>query len=108
MSSQLPGILIAEDDRLMRMKLKRILEQELGVEVLAAEDGEQAWQMFLAAEDIQFIISDWMMPVCDGPELCARVRQAENRLSTYFILTTARTGTAEELFQKVSKPAEMS
>jgi sigma-B regulation protein RsbU (phosphoserine phosphatase) len=87
----LPRILIVEDERVMRMKLSRFVEREIGAEVVVAEDGEQAWELFQQNHDIQFVISDWMMPECDGPELCARIRQATGRLYTYFILATART-----------------
>lgn len=86
----LPRVLIAEDAKLMRLKLQRFLEQEMGVEVIVAENGEQAWEIF-REQDIRFVISDWMMPVCDGPELCQRIRSLKDRPYTYFILVTSRT-----------------
>lgn len=90
MPKQAPRILIVEDEKVMRLKLQRILEQDLGAEVLVAEDGEQAWEIFQAAEDVQFVISDWVMPRCDGVELCGRIRSVEDRPYTYFIIATAR------------------
>jgi len=90
MSKQRPRILVADDDKVTRLKLCHILEQDVGAEVLTADDGEQAWEIFIADESIQFIISDWVMPQCDGPQLCARVRGQKNRPYTYFILATAK------------------
>lgn len=84
----LPRILIAEDEKISLLQLQRFLAQELGVETLTARDGEEAWELF-QTHDVQFVISDWEMPRCDGPELCRRVRQ-EQRRYTYFILLTAR------------------
>ena len=84
-------ILIAEDDLISRKVLRLTLEQ-LGHEVLIAEDGASAWKMF-DQEPVQVIISDWMMPGLDGLELCRRIRDRPRTLYTYFILlTAARTG----------------
>ncbi|MBN2081479.1 SpoIIE family protein phosphatase [bacterium] len=89
----------------MRMKLRRVLEQDIGAEVIVAEDGEQAWEIFQAAEDIQFVISDWVMPLCDGPALCARIRKITDRPYTYFILATAK-AEAEDLVEGMASGAD--
>lgn len=85
-----PRILVADDDKVSRLKVRHILEADVGADVLLAEDGEQAWEIFLADENIHFIISDWIMPGCNGPELCQRVRARTGRPYTYFILATAK------------------
>ena len=90
----MPGVskvLVADDDRDSLLKLKRFLEEEIGVETIVATDGEEAWRMFQENTDLQFVISDWLMPGCDGPELCGRIRAAEGRRYTYFILLTGKT-----------------
>jgi phosphoserine phosphatase RsbU/P len=84
----LPRILIAEDEKVSLLQLQRFLTKELEVEILVAHDGEEAWELF-QANDVQFVISDWEMPRCNGPELCRRVREHQGRY-TYFILLTAR------------------
>ena len=65
-------VLIAEDDPVSALLLRRTIERE-GHEVSVAVDGTAAWQSFLE-ERPQLLISDWMMPGLDGPELCRRVR----------------------------------
>ncbi len=97
-------VLIAEDARLMRLKLQRFLEHEMGVEVIVAEDGEQAWEIF-REQDIRFVISDWMMPGCDGPELCQRIRGLKDRPYTYFILVTSRSD-KEDLLEGMASGAD--
>lgn len=87
-------ILIAEDD-FISGKVLRLTLQKLGHEVLLAEDGAQAWQMF-DQEPVRIVISDWMMPGLDGLELCRRVRDRPRTPYTYFILlTAARTSGAD-------------
>jgi phosphoserine phosphatase RsbU/P len=90
MTEDKPIILIADDEEIMRLKLKRFVEKEFQVTTLLAADGEQAWALY-NANDIRFVISDWMMPGCDGPELCARIRQNTSRPYTYIVLLTGRT-----------------
>jgi len=86
-----PRVLIADDEQISRLKLTRVLSKDLGVEVLEAVDGEEAWELFQQNADVQFVISDWIMPKCDGPELCQRIRNLPNRRYTYFILLTGKT-----------------
>jgi two-component system cell cycle response regulator len=78
-------ILIAEDEPLSRFLLATAVKQ-FGHDCLLAEDGAQAWQLF-QTHAVDVIISDRMMPVMDGVELCRRVRQAPQGY-TYFIFLT--------------------
>lgn len=103
-------ILIAEDDTASRRILATMLGK-WGYEVLSAEDGKVAWELYLANEDIQLIVSDWMMPDIDGVELCRLVREKKDRRYTYFILLTAKTqvddivsGLEEGADDYISKP----
>lgn len=66
-------ILIADDDFVTRIQLARIA-QRLGHTVRVAEDGLDAWAQFEAAPP-DVLVTDWMMPGMDGPELCQRIRQ---------------------------------
>ena len=81
-------ILIAEDDAVSRLILSRAVEG-LGYEVLAADDGQTAWDTFQAERDLDVVISDWMMPGMNGLELCAKIRAANSRGYTFFIFLTA-------------------
>ena len=101
-------ILVAEDDAVSRMILQRAV-QKFGHEVLAAEDGKRAWELYREAPDVDVIISDWMMPDVDGLELCRRIRTAEHdgqdRGYTYFIFLTAL-GDREHLLQGLEAGAD--
>ncbi len=85
-------ILIADDSRVSRNLIRSILE-EMDLEVFAAEDGLAAWKIF-EREDVSILISDWLMPEMEGPELCRRVRAAAvNRPGyTYIMMVTALDG----------------
>jgi two-component system, cell cycle response regulator len=81
-------ILIAEDDAVSRMILRRSVER-FGHECLVAGDGEEAWELYRENSEVDVIISDWMMPGMDGLELCRTVRGEVRDGYTYFIFLTA-------------------
>lgn len=65
-------ILIVDDNLDMRVYVRSILQSQY--KVLEAEDGEHALEI-LHRENIDFIVSDLMMPVMDGLELSRRVKE---------------------------------
>jgi len=79
-------ILIAEDDTMSRLILKRTLEK-LGHEVIAAEDGATAWALF-QGQEVPVLITDRQMPGMDGLELCRRIRAQNRKKYTYIIIIT--------------------
>jgi sigma-B regulation protein RsbU (phosphoserine phosphatase) len=89
-SVERPRILVAEDETVSRMNLSRFLERELNAEVLTASNGLEAWEIFTRNGDIQFVISDWVMPGLTGVELCQRIRRHSDEHYTYVILLTGR------------------
>ena len=76
-------VLIAEDDAIIRMDLKEMLEEE-GYEVLEAGDGAVAVQL-ARDEQPSLVILDIKMPVMDG--LAAAQKISEERLAPVLILT---------------------
>lgn len=80
-------ILIADDDTVSRMILKRALEK-LGHEVVATEDGAAAWAVF-QKQDVPVLVTDWNMPGMDGLELCSRIRRENRKKYTYIIVITS-------------------
>src|ERR671939_475769 len=82
------NVLIAEDDAMTRLVLQRAVEHD-GHACLVAQDGLEAWQLF-QAHGVDVVISDWLMPLVDGIELCRRVRKQMDRASsyTYFVFLT--------------------
>jgi DNA-binding response OmpR family regulator len=88
-------ILIAEDDRVSRIVLSELLTKH-GHEVTAVENGQLAWDLYSSCP-VPILISDWMMPVMDGLELCRRIRSEKRASYTYVILLTALSGKANYL-----------
>lgn len=81
-------ILLADDDALSRLILKKAVER-LGHSCVTVNDGRQAWAR-VREEAFDVVISDWMMPDMDGLELCKRIREEEGAGGyTYFVLLTA-------------------
>jgi diguanylate cyclase (GGDEF)-like protein len=80
-------ILIVEDEPINRRLVKHSL-LTAGYEVVEAEDGQSAWELF-QQEPFQFIITDWMMPKLSGPELVQRIRESGKKSYTYIIMLTA-------------------
>ena len=79
-------VMVVEDGRTTRMMLKSAVER-LGHECITAADGTEAWEAF-RSRGADVIISDWLMPGIEGPELCRLVR-AHPGPYTYFVLLTA-------------------
>ena len=67
-------ILIADDEKLIRKLIGDYLKKE-GHEVLEAENGEIALQIFEANKDLELALLDIMMPEIDGWEVCRRIRE---------------------------------
>jgi DNA-binding response OmpR family regulator len=104
-------VLIAEDDVGIRDLLHELIERQ-GQTVILATDGEEAWSLF-QAQGADVIISDWIMPRVEGPELCRRVREFDAPYA-YFILLTALgdqqhhlTGRRSGADDYLSKPFDM-
>src|SRR5215469_18483840 len=88
-------VLIAEDDRDSRELLSWLLEK-LGYQVVATDNGKQAWEAF-RREKFRLVISDLLMPDVDGLELCRRIRSMPASKYTYIILLTALIGKRDYL-----------
>jgi phosphoserine phosphatase RsbU/P len=91
----MPKILVIDDDSVIRLVIKKALQNQ-GYEVILATNGqdgiEQAQQLHPA-----MIICDWIMPVVDGLEVCRQVRANPDLSTTFFILLTARGGVADRI-----------
>ncbi len=82
-------ILIAEDDLTSRTVLTAVLKKQ-GHEVVATEDGAQAWEAMQKPDAPKLAIFDWMMPEMDGPEVVRRVRTLQSDLPAYIIMLTSK------------------
>lgn len=81
-------ILIVEDDPVSGKMLEKLLIKA-GFQVILAREGRTALDI-LAERFLPLVITDWMMPVMDGLELCRAVRRGKYPGYIYLILLTAR------------------
>ncbi len=82
-------VLVAEDDPITRRLLVRFLQKK-GHTVLEAEDGEQAWSLYVSHQP-KLVITDWRMPRLDGMGLCRRIReQNQDNYTVVLILTSTK------------------
>ena len=78
-------ILFAEDDRILREMIKKLLEK-VGYEVLVAEDGENALRIFNEHRDrIHLLILDVKMPKRNGKEVYFKLKKENPYIKTIFI-----------------------
>ena len=77
-------ILIADDDATSRVVLTAVVSK-LGHDCLITSDGTSAWERLLT-QPVDVLLTDWMMPGLDGPELCARVRKSLGDRYVYIVL----------------------
>ncbi|MGL5433878.1 MAG: response regulator transcription factor [Lachnospiraceae bacterium] len=86
-------ILVVDDEARMRKLVKDFLTVK-GFQVLEAEDGEEAVDIFFEQKDISLILLDIMMPKMDGWEVCKTIRQYSQ---VPIIMLTARSEERDEL-----------
>lgn len=86
-------ILVVDDESRMRKLIRDFLTKS-GYEVLEAENGEEAVDIFLTEKDIALIILDVMMPKMDGWETCREIRKNSK---VPIIMLTAKSSEEDEL-----------
>ncbi len=100
-------VLVVDDESRMR-KLVRDFLTKSNFEVLEAENGEQAIDLFFSDKEIALIVLDVMMPKMDGWQVCKEVR-AYSKVP--IIMLTAKSDERDELLgfklgvdEYISKP----
>lgn len=100
-------ILVVDDESRMRKLVKDFLTRE-DYEVIEAENGEEAVDIFFTKKDIALIILDVMMPKMDGWEVCREIREHSD---VPIIMLTAKGNEKDELLgfelgvdEYISKP----
>ncbi|WP_028115288.1 PP2C family protein-serine/threonine phosphatase [Ferrimonas senticii] len=82
-------VLLIEDARDVRQVLKASLSR-YGYQVFDAEHGAAGLQLLQQHPDIQLVVSDVLMPVMDGHELCRVLKQKDFGRFVYLILLSSR------------------
>lgn len=100
-------ILVVDDESRMRKLVHDFLARN-NYEVLEAENGEEAVDLFFEQKDIELIILDVMMPKMDGWQVCKEIRQYS---AVPIIMLTAKSDERDELLgfelgvdEYISKP----
>lgn len=100
-------ILVVDDESRMRKLVGDFLTKK-GYEVIEAENGEQAVDLFFQNKNIALIILDVMMPKMDGWQVCREIRQYSK---VPIIMLTAKSDEKDELLgfelgvdEYISKP----
>lgn len=100
-------ILIVDDESRMRKLVGDFLTKK-GYEVIEAENGEQAVDVFFQNKNISLVILDVMMPKMDGWQVCREIRQYSK---VPIIMLTAKSDEKDELLgfelgvdEYISKP----
>jgi diguanylate cyclase (GGDEF)-like protein len=97
-------ILIAEDDFTSRTMLGAVL-QKSGHDVLAAVDGEEAWQILQQEESPKLLILDLVMPKMNGLEVIEKVRASQKKIPPYIIMLTSK-GEKRDIIQGLNAGAD--
>ena len=77
------NILLVEDDQDLNMLIRAYLQQE-GYSVVAVYNGLDALNKF-NEEKFDLVLSDIMMPLCDGYELARQIREKDNQIPIIFM-----------------------
>lgn len=86
-------VLVVDDESRMRKLVKDFLTKS-NYEVVEAEDGSQALDIFFESKDIALIILDVMMPKMDGWQVCREIREYSK---VPIIMLTAKSDERDEL-----------
>ena len=97
-------ILIAEDEKVTRMRLEKTLS-EWGFDVETVVDGREAWERLCGENPPRLCLIDWLMPEMEGPELCRRVREKFPEDYFYLIILSAQQG-VDNLIEGLSAGAD--
>jgi diguanylate cyclase (GGDEF)-like protein/PAS domain S-box-containing protein len=83
---QAPLILIADDDKVIRLALKRVMKQA-GYRVIEAEHGEQCLAEYIKHRP-DVVLLDAVMPVMDGFTACKQLRSLAGSSPLVFLITS--------------------
>ena len=105
------NVLVVDDNKTNQFIAKSILEQ-VGVQVMLADNGEEGVSIYLAnADKINLILMDLHMPVLNGYEASVRIRETDKMVPIIAMTADAITGVEEQcrsvgIYHYISKPFE--
>jgi CheY-like chemotaxis protein len=87
-------LILCVDDEVVGLRVRRILLERAGYEVLTAPDGVSGIELF-ASEPIDAVVLDYSMPGMHGGEVARRMRQAKPNIP--ILLLSAYVGLPDEV-----------
>ncbi|WP_261904408.1 PP2C family protein-serine/threonine phosphatase [Vibrio fortis] len=82
-------ILLVDDNRTILIYMSSVLKKR-GYQVHTATGGEEALQILADHDDIQLVLSDWMMPGMSGVELCSELKSKNYDRYIFFVLLSSK------------------
>ena len=99
-SSQKPEILIVDDSKVIRKAATKMLGD--GYVIHEAVDGRDGWQQIQQNGAISVVFTDMQMPVMNGMELLASIRNADDeRIAALPVIMITGQGDTDEVKQEV-------
>lgn len=111
------AILIVDDNKMNQFIVQKMLEKvpfiiQNRIELIVADDGEQAYERFLLEQvkdaRVKLILMDCEMPVLDGYEAAKKIRDAETAQNYEAILIIGLSGNQGEQHTRKCKLAGMN
>ena len=87
----MPCILVVDDEAHIRLLIEQALEEleDEGVEILTAENGEEALQI-IRGQKPNLVFLDVMMPKMNGFDVCQQMKSDLGMRDVYVIMLTAK------------------
>ncbi|OCH17418.1 MULTISPECIES: SpoIIE family protein phosphatase [unclassified Aliivibrio] len=82
-------ILIVDDDPVSLLFMSSLLKR-CGYQIISAKNGLEALTILTEKPQIQFVLSDWIMPEMDGIELCKKLKELEFDRYIFFVLLSGK------------------
>jgi CheY-like chemotaxis protein len=87
-------LILCVDDEVVGLRVRKILLERAGYQVLTAEDGHSGIEIF-AAQPIDAVVLDYAMPGMHGGEVARKMRQTKPKVP--ILLLSAYVGLPEEV-----------
>jgi CheY-like chemotaxis protein len=87
-------LILCVDDEVVGLRVRRILLERAGYEVLTAQDGMSGIEIF-TAEPVDAVVLDYSMPGMHGGEVASRMRQTKPNVP--ILLLSAYVGLPDEV-----------
>ncbi len=99
------NVLIVDDARVIRMALRGIMQQ-LGWQIVEAENGKQALEQMRQHPDIDVILLDWHMPVMNGYDFLVSLRATPEHAEKPRVIMVTTEASMPSILKAISAGAD--